>query len=153
MLMTTQFRRYTKQAGITEDYHRVREFFVRLGYAEFTYARWDWMITHTYLDKSAIGRIGVWEDRGEIVGIATFDGELGNAFCLALPEYVCLKRKMLLYGLPQNGIGKGCCPRGYSPRWRTWSKEGFGRFFATVLLQYWLTPIFYLYYMESKIGG
>lgn len=97
MLMTTQFRNYTKQAGITEDYHRVREFFVRLGYAEFTYARWDWMITHTYLDKSAIGRIGVWEDRGEIVGIATFDGELGNAFCLAFPEYVCLKRKMLLY--------------------------------------------------------
>jgi GNAT superfamily N-acetyltransferase len=96
MLMTTQFRNYTKQAGITEDYHRVREFFIRLGYAEFTYARWDWMTTHTYLDKAAIGRIGVWENKGEIVGIATFDGDLGYAFCLALPEYVFLKSEMLL---------------------------------------------------------
>jgi ribosomal protein S18 acetylase RimI-like enzyme len=106
MLMTTQFRNYTKQAGITEDYHRVREFFIRLGYAEFTYARWDWMTTHTYLDKAAIGRIGVWENKGEIVGIATFDGDLGYAFCLALPEYVFLKSEMLLYAkdsLDKNG--------------------------------------------------
>lgn len=95
--MSIKFRNYTNLAGITEDYHKVRDFFIRLGYAEFTYVRWDWMATHGYLDKSAVSRIGIWEDDGQIIGAATFDCQLGDAFCLALPEYAFLKREMLLY--------------------------------------------------------
>lgn len=57
--MSIQFRNYTKQAGITEDYHKVRSFFIKLGHAEFEYTRWDWMATHRYLDKYAVGRIGL----------------------------------------------------------------------------------------------
>jgi ribosomal protein S18 acetylase RimI-like enzyme len=95
--MSIQFRNYTKQAGITEDYHKVRAFFLRLGYAEFTYARWDWMTTHGYLDKSAVGRIGLWEEAEQVVGVATFDCQPGDAFCLTLPEYAFLKKEMLLY--------------------------------------------------------
>jgi ribosomal protein S18 acetylase RimI-like enzyme len=95
--MAIQFRNYTKQAGITEDYHKVRAFFTKVGYAEFTYARWDWMATHGYLDKSAVDRIGLWEDHGQIVGVATFDCQLGEAFCLTFPKYTFLKKEMLLY--------------------------------------------------------
>lgn len=95
--MPIKFRNYTQQAGITEDYHKVRSFFVKLGYAEFTYTRWDWMATHGYLDKSAVGRMGLWEDDGEIVGAAVFDCQLGNAFCMALPGYEHLKEEMLQY--------------------------------------------------------
>lgn len=95
--MSIQFRNYSKQPGITEDYHKVRDFFIRLGYAEFTYTRWDWMATHGYLDKSAVGKIGIWEDEGQIVGVATIDCQLGKAFCLSLPEYAFLKKQMLLY--------------------------------------------------------
>ena len=58
---------------------------------------WDWMTTHSYLDKSAVGRIGLWEDEVEVVGIATFDCQLGTAFCLTLPEYTYLKKEILLY--------------------------------------------------------
>lgn len=95
--MSIQFRNYTKQPGITEDYHKVRAFFIKLGHAEFEYTRWDWMATHSYLDKSAVGKIGLWEDRGEVVGIATFDGQLGTAFCLTLPKYSYLKKDILLF--------------------------------------------------------
>ncbi|MDR3598355.1 GNAT family N-acetyltransferase [Clostridium sp.] len=95
--MSIRFRNYTKQAGITEDYHKVRNFFIKLGYAEFTYTRWDWMATHGYLDKHAVGKIGVWEEDEQIVGVATFDCQLGKAFCVALPEYAFLKKEMLLY--------------------------------------------------------
>lgn len=95
--MSILFRNYTKHAGITEDYHKVRAFFIKLGYAEFEYTRWDWMTTHSYLDKSAVGRNGLWEDEGEVVGIATFDCQLGTAFCLTLPEYTYLKKEILLY--------------------------------------------------------
>lgn len=104
--MGIQFRNYTKAAGITEDYHKVRAFFIKLGYKEFTYARWDWMATHSYLDKAAVGKIGLWEDNAEIVGVATFDCNLGQAFCLTLPQYEYLKKEMLLYtkdNLDANG--------------------------------------------------
>jgi GNAT superfamily N-acetyltransferase len=95
--MSIRFRNYTKQAGITEDYHKVRNFFIKLGYAEFTYTRWDWMATHGYLDKHAVGKIGVWEEDEQIVGVATFECKLGKAFCVALPEYAFLKKEMMLY--------------------------------------------------------
>lgn len=97
--MSIQFRNYTKEPGITEDYFKVREFFVDLGFAEFTYARWDWMITHSYLDKSAVGKIGIWEDSGRIIGVATFDTSLGETFCLTFSEYAHLKKEMLLYAM------------------------------------------------------
>jgi ribosomal protein S18 acetylase RimI-like enzyme len=98
-MLTVQFRKYTSQAGITEDYFKVRNFFVRLGYREYTYARWDWMMTHTNLDKSAIGHIGLWEDQKEVVGVATIDGCLGQAFCMTLPTYEDLKKEMLIYSI------------------------------------------------------
>ena len=95
--MSIKFRNYTSEAGITEDYYKVREFLVNLGYTEYTYARWDWMTTHGYLDKSSVGKIGIWENEGSVVGLATFDCRLGCAFCLTLPEYEYLKEEILLY--------------------------------------------------------
>lgn len=95
--MGIKFRNYTEVAGITEDYFKVREFLVKLGYKEFTYTRWDWMTTHGYLDKSVVGKIGLWEDEGKIVGIATIDCSLGDSFCLTLDNYQYLKKEMLLY--------------------------------------------------------
>lgn len=95
--MTIQFRNYTNQAGITEDYHKVYEFFIKLGHAEYEYTRWAWMSTHGYLDESAVGRIGLWEDDGEIVGVATYDCRLGTGFCLTFPQFAFLKKEMLKY--------------------------------------------------------
>ena len=85
--MSVKFRHYTDVAGITDDYFTVREFLVKLGYKEFTYTRWDWMTTHGHLDKSVVCKIGLWEDDGELVGVATIECKLGNSFCLTLENY------------------------------------------------------------------
>lgn len=95
--MAVQFRRYADPAGITPDYFRVRRFFVERGYAEFTYARWDWMATHGCLDRASIQNIGLWEEDGRVVAVATFDCQPGEAFCLALPGYEGLRGEMLRY--------------------------------------------------------
>lgn len=97
--MSIQFRNYTNQAGITDDYYKVRDFLVGIGYSEFTYARWDWMATHGYLDKTSVDKIGLWEVNNDIVGLATFDCQMGKAYCLTLPDYVSLKKEMLLYSM------------------------------------------------------
>lgn len=44
-----------------------------------------------------MGRIGLWEVDDEIVGIATYDGSLGTAYCLTLPAYTFLKKEILAY--------------------------------------------------------
>lgn len=95
--MAIKFRCYTPEVGITEDYFKVRDFLINLGTTHFTYARWDWMITHSHLDKNAVGKIGLWEESNKIVGVATFDVKLGIAYCLTLPQYDQLKKEMLLY--------------------------------------------------------
>lgn len=90
-------RQYTNLPGITPDYHLVRKFLMELGYSEFIYARWDWMITHGYLDHSGLASIKLWEDDGHLVGLATYDTRLGTAYCLTKTEYQYLKKEMLLY--------------------------------------------------------
>jgi len=95
--MTPVFRNHTDIAGITDDYFKVRGFLLKQGYSEFTYARWDWMATHSYLDKTAVGKIGIWEENDEIVGVATFDTRPGIAYCLTHPDYRSLKEEMLNY--------------------------------------------------------
>lgn len=104
--MSIRFRNYISEAGITEDYHKVREFLAGLGYNEYTYARWDWMATHGYLDKSAVGKIGIWEDEGNIIGLASFDCKLGTAFCLSAKGYENLKKDMLLYAYENLSAGE-----------------------------------------------
>ncbi len=91
------YRKYTPVAGITEDYYKVRDFFVRLRYREYTYARWDWMTTHTYLDQTAVGSMGLWLVNDEVIGAAVIDGAWGQAFCLTLPGYEYLKIEMLMH--------------------------------------------------------
>lgn len=91
------FRNYTDTCGITEDYFKVRDFFVKRGYCEFTYARWDWMITHSYLDKESISKIGLWEENGQLVAVATYDCQPGDTFLITLPGYENLKQEMIKY--------------------------------------------------------
>ena len=92
-----KFRNYTPQPGITENYYKVREFLLNLGNTNFTYARWDWMTTHGYLDKSAVGKIGLWEEGRKLVGVATFDTQLGSTYILTDQMYDSFKKEMIVY--------------------------------------------------------
>lgn len=91
------FRNYTNICGITDDYFKVRDFFIECGYCNFTYARWDWMATHSYLKKESISKIGLWEDNGKIVAVATFDCQTGDTYLITLYGYEHLKTEMIVY--------------------------------------------------------
>jgi len=90
-------RNYTNEFGITPDYFKVRNFLLNLGYCEFVYARWDWMITHSYLEVESLDKIKLWEIDNEVIALVTFDTVLGTGYCLTKPEYSYLKREMLIY--------------------------------------------------------
>jgi len=61
------------------------------------FGRWDWMVTHLWLDSSGISRIGVWEDDDRIVALATYDTELGSSYFNVSSGYENLYREMLEY--------------------------------------------------------
>jgi len=100
-------RTYDPQPGYTPDYEAVRAFLVRRGVCEFTYARWDWMITHPNLDPSRLGDIGLWEEDGVLVAAALFDCRPGETFLITLPGYEKLKPKMLAFARNRQQSGEG----------------------------------------------
>jgi predicted N-acetyltransferase YhbS len=70
---------------------------------------WAYMHAHPALDESALDRIGIWEDGGEIVAVVHYESALGEAFTQIHPDYTWLKAEMLeyaeerLYGITEAG--------------------------------------------------
>ncbi|MCL2704451.1 MAG: GNAT family N-acetyltransferase [Defluviitaleaceae bacterium] len=91
------FRNYNPDPLFGDDYYALRNFLIKLDSHNYHFGRWDWMITHSYLDKNGLPQIGLWEANGEVVAAATYDCRLGIAFLLTLENYRHLKKEMLLY--------------------------------------------------------
>lgn len=91
-------RRYQVESDrFSSDYAKLRAFLIRLEEANYLFGRWDWMITHSMLDPDTLPMIGLWEEDGELIAIATCDCKLGAAYLLCLPAYRHLLREMLIY--------------------------------------------------------
>lgn len=85
-------RRYAAEPGFTADFFRVRDFLSRLNAPQvvtpgFLWARWEWAFCLPYLDRTALGRIGLWEDGGDVVALATYESELGEAYLVTAPGH------------------------------------------------------------------
>lgn len=58
---------------------------------------WEYMHSHPSLDESSLNRIRIWENAGDIVGVAHYESRLGEAFFQVHPGYAHLKPAMLEY--------------------------------------------------------
>ncbi len=100
--MPATFRNYSGEKLYTQDYLKVREFLIRINRGKiqslnFPWGRWEWMIGHGWLDDTHLDRIGIWESDGEIVGLATYEGGLGDGFFCLDERFSGLKAEMLDY--------------------------------------------------------
>ncbi|MFZ5354583.1 MAG: GNAT family N-acetyltransferase [Bacillota bacterium] len=98
--MAIKQRQYTGEPGFTEDFHRVRDFLVRIDDGmslPFDWVRWEWNFSLSFHDKENLSKIGIWEDDGRIVAIATYEDQLGYAYFMFDKEYSFLKEEMLIY--------------------------------------------------------
>ena len=116
-----------RQYASTTDFDAINDFLMRHYQPDnrdgnWFYANWEYALTHAWFDESAIGQIGIWEDGGEIVGVATYEMKLGEAFFHIHPAYTHLKPEMLAYaeehlaGTDDNArgdTGGGRCLRAY----------------------------------------
>lgn len=102
--MAVTKRQYTPETGFTADYHRVREFLLRINQERivtpgFLWGRWEWFfsLTMNALDPASLSRIRLWEDGGEIVALATYEGNFGETYFCVDGRYDTLKAEMLAY--------------------------------------------------------
>ena len=58
---------------------------------------WEYAYTHGWFDEAAVGEIGLWEEGGRIVAVATYESCLGEAFFNVHPDYERLKLEMLTH--------------------------------------------------------
>jgi GNAT superfamily N-acetyltransferase len=107
MAMSIKFRPYNDP----DDYRLVDNFLIehyKPGNADGNWLEpaWEYMHAHPYLDRASLGKIGIWEDDGTIVGVATYESRVGEAFFEFHPDYGYLKRDMLEYA-EKNLFGTG----------------------------------------------
>jgi len=92
------FRTYEGGREINTDFRKVYNFLVESKNTEYTYGRFDWMMTNwEYLEEQFLNRIGIWEEQGQIVAADLFDLSLGDVFPVTLPGYEFLYEEMLEY--------------------------------------------------------
>jgi len=96
--MTVTFRNYIHE----KDYKLVSDFLIahhQPGNTDGNWIEpaWEYMHFHPYLDGSSLGRIGIWQDTGEIVAVAHYESRLGEAFFEFHPAYRHLRNKILAY--------------------------------------------------------
>jgi len=96
--MPVQFRSYQDPT----DYTRISAFLIRHyrpGNADGNWLEpaWEYMHGHPALDRAALGRIGIWEDAGEVVAVANYESTLGEAWFQLAPGWRHLHGEMLDY--------------------------------------------------------
>lgn len=96
--MNIIFRNY----GHAKDYALVSQFLIahhQPGNLDGNWIEpaWEYMHFHPALDASNMGRFGIWEEAGEIVGMVHYEWHLGEAFFEFHPAFRHLQREMLEY--------------------------------------------------------
>jgi len=84
------------------DYEAVSEFLVGLYQPDnrdgnWFQPIWEYAYTHPWFDEASAEKIGIWEDRGRIVAVASYEMRLGEAFFNTHRDHAHLKPEMLSY--------------------------------------------------------
>jgi GNAT superfamily N-acetyltransferase len=96
--MPTTFRNYQSP----DDYNRISEFLIAIHQpgnldSNWIEPAWEYMHFHPMFEVQVLDHIGIWEDSGEIVAVAHYETDLGEAFFQFRSGYETLRVEMLDY--------------------------------------------------------
>lgn len=99
-----RLRRLRPCSEFAGDFLKVRDFLVRINQHQpavpgFPWGRWEWFFSLDFnaLDPVSLSRVGIWEDDGQIVALATYEGNFGEAYLVLDPAYGHLRADMLAH--------------------------------------------------------
>jgi GNAT superfamily N-acetyltransferase len=101
--MSVIIRSYTNKSGYTEDFIKVCDFLIRINKDKvitpnYLWARWVWQFG-PYMSMEHLSHIGIVEDNGILVGLATYEGDLGESYFCLDEKYNYLKPQLIEYAL------------------------------------------------------
>jgi GNAT superfamily N-acetyltransferase len=92
------------------------------------WAAWEWAVTHGGRDQNNLDRIGLWEDDGKLVALATYECPLGEGYLIVDEKYGNLKPDLIAYAqknLHDNGKLQILLPDGDYDFARVAAEQGF----------------------------
>ncbi len=100
--MQLSCKSYTGGYGYSTEFERVRQFLLRINAKQvttpnFLWGRWEWMHTLPYMNTEKTDKIGLFEEDGQIVGLVTYEDDVGEAYFCIDPAHRAIKKEMLLY--------------------------------------------------------
>ena len=99
--MSIIFRNYSPEPFFSDDYRKIRDFLTRINAEKITTPRflwgaWDWAGPPIW-QRNLSSKIGLWEDKGKIVALVTYQSRLGEGFLCLDESYPQLKTEMIMY--------------------------------------------------------
>lgn len=99
--MSVKLRSYVGDEGCSDDFHRICDFLIsindkRVISPNYLWARWVWQFG-PYMNMTHLSHIGVAEDNGKIVGLATYENDIGEAYFSVDEEYSYIKPQLMDY--------------------------------------------------------
>lgn len=107
--MKYEFRKFEQK-----DYDRVCNFLMEISqdsreHINWNWARWEWMYFHPEFDRSILDKVGLWFAGQELVGMAAYDGYLGDGFFPVKRGFEELEKDVIEYSVQNfsgaNGLG------------------------------------------------
>jgi GNAT superfamily N-acetyltransferase len=100
--MNIKFRNYKNDTRFGGDYYEICNFLKRINQStvttpNFLWARWVWMISRPVDNENLKNKIGIWEDDGKIVALATYELTFGEVFVCVDSDYDFLKEEIINY--------------------------------------------------------
>ena len=101
--MSALIRNYTCESGYTDDFHKVCDFLIRINKdnvitPNYLWARWVWQFG-PYMSMEHLSHIGIVENDGVIVGLVTYESNLGESYFCLDEKYNYLKPQLIDYAL------------------------------------------------------
>ncbi len=118
--MSICFRNYQNDTRFGSDYYKICNFLVRINKKKvitpnFLWARWVWMISRPVDNENQRNTIGIWEDNGIIVALATYELCFGEVYICVDLEYRFLIHEILSYAEQYLLIQRLAQEDGYYP--------------------------------------
>jgi len=119
LIMAIRIRNYNDEAGYSVDFRNVCDFLIRINQNKvitphYLWARWVWQFG-PYMSMINLSKIGVFEDNDNIVGLITYESNIGEAYFCLDEKYENLKHHLIDYAvnnLSNNGKIKISLPDG-----------------------------------------
>lgn len=101
--MSVKFRSYTSESGYSDNFHRICDFLISINNntvitPNYLWARWVWQFG-PYMSMAHLSSIGIAEDNGKVVGLATYENDLGEAYFCIHHDYAFLKPLLIEYAM------------------------------------------------------